>query len=474
MALEWKKGSKGREPNPDAEEIKRVFSDPLQIPGEFLTWLKHRLELEDGKTQDCCGNTVNPYDIEVPRQYLECMNITAGVRSYAQFTVAASVFRTTQNTTTPEASFGPIANSLAGFSLQIRYVTTATLSSLANMHVLNVELELDTTPADGTGDGAMSGGISFPESGYVWPTVLLDSGWKTALTPAQGALAAYSNICDGIVASTGAFTNNLGFGSVVPAFDLYWRWVYDPDSLLDDFDADGLSDLGTPTDPSIENIVRWNPSTYRWEIDSDFLGVARGRYRANSGGTSYERQRLNVIPGSSKLSVAMADDTANEEVDLTLDVVPANIAITGLGSFPGGTSTFLRADATFADPNVTEKGRLTAYFNGTPVAGTTRYVVVPRGKSDADSSIDLERLHFRLDVPASAGTTTAILQRSAGGVAPSWVDVATISITAGNYEATDETIGAHTVTTDDLLRLYFTAVGTGADGYTAIATGTEV
>ena len=527
-SLIWPEGRPRPLPTEDRELMRRLLQNPeTTFGGPWLEWLKGRLELEPPQfvgadlpasspqkiiedSEVVVGqepalsfddasitlyNTIvefdvtntpgvrdivkgrvatrvfNPGDVLVDPSLYACVSLGAGYFTTARTTISGSgSYQEFEGSTAN--SVGTMGNLAAGFGLEVRFISTETLSALANNFRMTVRGYKDGIPTDDIADGAAFLDYGWMGTNYYDPESLIDSGWKTMLSPNDlaGIPISYSDYCDEILLGCWALTSSMAFGSVIPAGRLYYRWYYDPNSE----GRNVLADLPYPASDTVENLIHWDPATGQWVVDTDVLAVARGRYRAN-GGTSYERQRLNVIPGSSQLSVAMADDSANEEVDLTIDVVEANIGITDLGSFPGGSTTFLRADATWAVADLgAEKGRMVAYFNGTPVAGTSRYVVIPRNKGDADATIDLERLHFRLDIPASSGTTTAILQKSAGGSVPAWSDVATISITSGNYEATDQTIGAYTVTADDLLRLYFTAVGTGADGYTAIVTGTEV
>lgn len=239
---------------------------------------------------------------------------------------------------------------------------------------------------------------------------------------------------------------------------LWWRWV----AVDSDAYRGGMT---LPAGDANNDAARWDDATQTWIVDDELNANARVGVRAN-GGTTYKRRRVNVIPGSTKLSAAAADDSVNEEVDVTLDVVPAEIDVTDLGGYSGSGLLALSDDGTFRNFG----GRFNAVLYGIPSLGTTRYVAVPRGAADADIALDLERLHLRTETPSSSGDVVAKLQKSTGGSAPSWTDIGTITLPAGDYEV-DMTIGAYSVTSDDLLRLYFTSIGTAVTDYQALITG---
>ncbi len=88
----------------------------------------------------------------------------------------------------------------------------------------------------------------------------------------------------------------------------------------------------------------------------------------------------------------------------------------------------------------------------------------------ASVTFNLTRLVFRLENPG-LGTTTVRVEKSTttGVFTPTTVE--TISLAAGAYEATDTT-GLGSVTSGNLLRIVWTAVGTNARGYLVFLEGT--
>jgi hypothetical protein len=57
--------------------------------------------------------------------------------------------------------------------------------------------------------------------------------------------------------------------------------------------------------------------TYIQTLTGNLLAVARVGVRKNSTGSVFERRRLNLIEGSG-VTLTVADDSGNEEVDITI------------------------------------------------------------------------------------------------------------------------------------------------------------
>lgn len=248
---------------------------------------------------------------------------------------------------------------------------------------------------------------------------------------------------------------------------MYWRWIQAADAT----DALALpgADLPTPTDQAVQSALVWSPDDLAWTSATDLDVLARSSVRINSGGTPYERRQINFIEGAG-IDLTVADDSINEEVDVTITTDLSEVDILTAGGMTGDGTLFLADDGSWSEAG---GGRLNAVMYGVPIVGTSRYVVIPRGAGDADLTFDLERIHVRVETPSSSGSVTVKLQKATGGeTAPSWSDVTTVTLTAGEYEAA-ATIGAVTVTSEDLLRLYFTGIGTGVTDYQAIVTGAK-
>lgn len=76
---------------------------------------------------------------------------------------------------------------------------------------------------------------------------------------------------------------------------------------------------------------------------------ARVGVRRNSSGTGLLRRRVNLIEGTN-VTIAVADDAANEEVDVTIAGLPAAVPAVTLGTVAaaGVAAAVLRADCTLA------------------------------------------------------------------------------------------------------------------------------
>jgi len=68
---------------------------------------------------------------------------------------------------------------------------------------------------------------------------------------------------------------------------------------------------------SITSTGNISGSTFSGSITQNMDGNARVAVRKNSGGTGYKRRRLNLIEGSN-VTLTVADDSGNEEVDVTV------------------------------------------------------------------------------------------------------------------------------------------------------------
>lgn len=470
-SLVWPEGRNRPLPTVDRDLARRLARSPMDFE-DLMPWIKGQLELDPPDLPQ------QPSDIEIPGSE-NCGDVFTAIGGYtiAQHTFTGSgsyqVYPTSVISNSGIFPLGAIGNLLNGWALQMRWVEQVALNPLANGYRVRWEFGLDFSVPDETTDAA--GQLSryqFPWDTQppFWapysPTEYNDSGWITTVVPSDYAtFSSRSSNCDQIVVSPTILVSSAVFGAVVPEVIFYFKWIYDPNAVV----TAPPYDLSPPADTSVASGLVWDPDTMEWVSATSLPLPAYATVRVNSGGSDVVRTRINVIEGTG-VDVSVADDSGNDEIDLTVAVDPAEISITSF-SFPGG-STFLRADGTFV--SVATEDRMNAAFSGEPIVGGTYPAVVPRGTGDVDITIDLERFALRLEVPASSGDTVAVLQKATGGGAPTWSDVATCTIAAGSYEATEQTIGGVTVTSGDLLRLYFTSVGAGADYYTGTVTGTEV
>jgi hypothetical protein len=91
----------------------------------------------------------------------------------------------------------------------------------------------------------------------------------------------------------------------------------------------------------------------------------------------------------------------------------------------------------------------------------------------AAMTFDLTRMLFRLESPGTTTTTVRVEKSAGGGVfSATPTTVGTLTLTAGSYE-TSTASGLGTVTSGDLLRIVWVAVGTNARGYLVQIEGAE-
>lgn len=317
------------------------------------------------------------------------------------------------------------------------------------------QVSFATTPGSGTGScNEFIADVSFHSGGLTYTTT-----W--AVFAGDGASLQYGQSVD----LTMAISTNLGFSSGgIGAGTIVWKWV-PVAQAQDDSSAPG-EPLPIPTAGAANSpgILTWNPTLHEWEYDATPDVNAYLGFRQNAG-TTYLRHRLNFIDGYG-VDLTVADDAANDEVDFTVAVDPSEIDVKTFSGYDGSALKFLAGDATFR----TVGGRFNGLLYGTPALGTTRYIIVPRAADDTDATFDLERIRIRTETPSSSGSVVGKLQKATGGGALTWVDVVTLTLPVSTYEA-QATIGVDTLTSDDLLRFYFTSIGTGVTDYQVLVTG---
>lgn len=469
-SLVWPEGRARPLPTEERDLARRLASNPLAFE-DMMEWVGKRIDLDTPTTPPVVP-TDGPGGVGIPAAYVgytRFENVVLETTGAAQIDNGSCVALdgTVHGAHTHTGSVMPIGrlmvNVMAGWGLLLRWSAAGAAISGIGFYYREV----------GTGPWTGFGGIGMVEqTGWVGPAFSGFNWDGTTWETPEGGLFYWNDapsypfsdwtkeyeVCMYACNSSGFSDGTLS--------GITWsvEWVHN--SLA----PSGAYELPPGTVSVAGGLPIWDGEDWIYlSPTGDLTQNARVGVRIDSTGTPIERRTINTIAGTG-VDVSVADDSGNEEVDLTISVDPTEISITAF-AFPGGT-TFLRADGTFV--TVATEDRMNAAFSGEPIAGGTYPVVVPRGNGDADITIDLERFALRLETPASSGDTVAILQKATGGGAPTWTDVATCTITAGNYEATEQTIGAYTITSGDLLRLYFTSVGTGADYYTGTVTGTEV
>lgn len=478
MGIQWRKGQKELPPNVDPL-VARAFSDPLSVPGPWLTWLKARLELETPDFHkssiytSCCEelltiietqSVIGPGGHLIPPEFQDYVSFGGGCSDVSG---PINVPNGSYSVGLGALAIGNYrANVEAGYRLVISWGMAGSRISGIRFNITGDDaLGSDVAQVTTAGSlgyyeewpGPYAGGFNWDGSSWTGPAMTVDE-------TAGGSYSA-AELGESYTVSAQA-KNSSGFSDgTLDSLQFCCSWVWLGDVVE--------GPLAAPVPYGGDDVValQWDPTAGEWESVSALDLTARVGVRVNSGGTPSVRRQINFVEGNG-IDLSQADDSGNEEVDVTLTVDETELDLLSLDGYPGGTGSFLQADGTFAV--VATDDRLVAQFSGTPVVGGTYPAIIPRGNGDADITIDLERFALRLEVPASSGDTIAKLQKATGGGAPAWSDVATCTISATSYEATEQTIGAHTVTSGDLLRLYFTSVGTDADYYTGTATGTEV
>lgn len=91
----------------------------------------------------------------------------------------------------------------------------------------------------------------------------------------------------------------------------------------------------------------------------------------------------------------------------------------------------------------------------------------------ASVTFDLSRLLFRLEQPGTGTTTVRVEKASGGDVAFSPTTVTTLSLTGGSDYENSTTSSLGSVSSGDLLRIVWTAVGMNARGYLVMLEGAE-
>jgi hypothetical protein len=90
----------------------------------------------------------------------------------------------------------------------------------------------------------------------------------------------------------------------------------------------------------------------------------------------------------------------------------------------------------------------------------------------ASVTVTLSRASLHLEKPGSS-SSTLVIEKSTTADAFTAIPVATLTVAASGYTATDITSSLGTLASGNLLRFRWTSLGTGADGYHVQLEGTE-
>lgn len=217
---------------------------------------------------------------------------------------------------------------------------------------------------------------------------------------------------------------------------------------------------------------------------SDLDGIPLYSYLVNANvdpaaGIVYSK--LNLTNGIVNADINTAAAIAYSKLNLANSIVNADIKTTAaiaVSKLAAGTEGYILVTfggvPTWRPITDADKRILLVNWQGDPLRGRGRTIVVPRSYEDTSTTFNLKRVRLRMEYAGTSGTTTVLVQKSAGGNAePSWSTIATLTLAAGAYEATDVTSSLGTVATGDLLSVYFTDVSANSDDYTVELIGNE-
>lgn len=172
--------------------------------------------------------------------------------------------------------------------------------------------------------------------------------------------------------------------------------------------------------------------TYFLTLTGNMAAVARVGVRKNSTGSVYERRRLNLIEGSG-VTLTVADDSGNEEVDITIAASGGTtldrclVYRSGSQSISSATPTFATFNAEVYDSNslhstVTNTTRIT-------IATTGAYAVAFWGQFASNST------GYRSSAIYKNGTDVLDTQAhpAASGTVSGVANSIHASLTAGDY-----------------------------------------
>lgn len=87
------------------------------------------------------------------------------------------------------------------------------------------------------------------------------------------------------------------------------------------------------------------------------------------------------------------------------------------------------------------------------------------------TTFTLNRALLRVETPASSGSYVVVIEKSVGGASFSAVTVTTLTLTAGSNQIEDSALSV-SITSGELVRIRFSAVGNGGQTFTVQLEGT--
>ena len=158
-----------------------------------------------------------------------------------------------------------------------------------------------------------------------------------------------------------------------------------------------------------------DPGWSTGDLDSN----ARVGVRKNSAGSTFTRRRVNLIEGSG-ITLTVADDSGNEEVDVTIEATAGGGGTVTSVDVSGGTTGLTTSGGPITTSGtITISGTLIVANGGTGRASHTAYAVICGGTTSTAAQQSI----------ASVGTAAQVLTSNGAGALPTFQDVPVGSIT---------------------------------------------
>lgn len=559
-SLVWPEGRARPLPTLDRDLARRLAQSPMDFE-DLMPWIKGQLELDPPDTPpEAPSYVLNPGDVTWDPAAWGCAgepDVSGGSGAIAAWLVPSL----SSAIAAERIPCGTAGNTSLNFYPQVRLQVTGATSSN-----FQIGWELDGV-SQGLFDSFVAG------TDYVQGDPF-DTGWVTHDTGTALA-SALSGSCGQMALILQGYNGNGGFAAMLGPAYLALRWVYLEDGTTDSL-PDGLGDL--PAGADAGDLITWNGSM--WVVQAETDANARVGARINSTGTPSKRRTINFIEGTG-IDLTIADDSGNEEVDLTLAVDKSELGLLStdlgdtVGIAKGGTGQTTAGAAFDALSPATTVGDLITYdgadnvrlargadgyflksddaaglklswaipsagsvawadVTGKPFdfppeahthvaadidseAATSGYVLKADGVGGASwaadatgggggsgtpkmvavwsghtpprktgawggvwripevftgaATFDLSQLTFRMETPPNTAYTL-VVEKSASGGTPSWSTVKSITLAADDYEQA-ETTSLGTVDSGELLRVRFTAIGSGGADWSITLEGED-